>query len=99
MNLGRDLFADAAEQIANASIQTTKASKRAAKKARGSEAERKKSGVEQVKSVGITPADVRDAKKSVVRGLEDKRDEAVDKAANKALEVGLFSPIKWKDYG
>ncbi|ORY76232.1 Proteophosphoglycan ppg4 [Leucosporidium creatinivorum] len=85
VNLGRDLFADAAEQVANASIQTTKASKRAAKKARGSEEERKRSGVEQMK--GVSPADVRDAKKSVVRGLEDKRDEAVDKAAGKAKEI------------
>lgn len=41
VNLARDLFADAAEQVAHAAIETTKASKKVAKEARPSEEDRK----------------------------------------------------------
>lgn len=84
VNLGRDLFADAAEQVANAAIQTTKASKRAARKVRPTEEERKKS------KTGLEGKDIPSAKKlqkQAVRSLEDARDDAEDAIHGKVSEV------------
>lgn len=84
------MFADAAEQVANAAIETTKASKKAAKKARPTEEERKssKTGLEG-KSVIGTARELRDTQKKIVRGAEDYRDDAVFAAADKAKEVSF----------
>ncbi|KAM0789677.1 hypothetical protein ACM66B_006539 [Microbotryomycetes sp. NB124-2] len=84
VHLGRDLFADAAEQVAEAAVQTTKTSKRLAKQARVSEEERQegKTGLE-----GKENLTTKDIKKHTIRGFEDARDDAEKALSKKARET------------
>ncbi|GAA5902285.1 hypothetical protein JCM5296_003972 [Sporobolomyces johnsonii] len=92
INLFRDLFADAAENVADVTIQATRASKKAARKARPSEKERQEKklptdGYEHWEDVVAAGQDVR---KSIKRGAEDKRDEM--------LKQGVKELRKAKEY-
>jgi len=82
VQLGRDLFADAAESVAEGSIRATRASKKAAKEARLSEEERAqgKTGLE-----GKDFEDAKELKKRAIRAAEDVRDD-VERAANRKLK-------------
>lgn len=86
VNLFRDLFADSAELVARAAITTTRASKKAAQKARPSEQDRKdgKTGLE-----GISRVDPKDVKKKVSRGFEDVTDDAVKALKQKRRQVSF----------
>lgn len=83
INLFRDLFADAAENVAQASIGTTKASKKLAKGVRPSEEEKKEKKVEWD---GEVPS-AKDVKKKALRGAEDVKDEAIRVAKEKVKQV------------
>ncbi|KAK4051650.1 hypothetical protein OIV83_002790 [Microbotryomycetes sp. JL201] len=84
VHLGRDLFADAAEQVAQAAVQTTKTSKRLAKQARVTDEERQegKTGLE-----GKENLTTKDIKKHTIRGIEDARDDAEKALSKKARET------------
>ncbi|KAK4056475.1 hypothetical protein OIO90_002618 [Microbotryomycetes sp. JL221] len=84
VHLGRDLFADAAEQVAEAAVATTKSSKKLANKARVSEQEREqgKTGLE-----GVENLTTKDIKKHTVRGIEDAKDDAQKALNRKAKET------------
>lgn len=87
VNLARDLFADAAEQVASAAIQTTKASKKAADKARPSEDDRKK-GRTGLEDKELPSA--KEVKKHTIRGIEDARDDAEAALRAKGKEVKSY---------
>ncbi|GAA5926641.1 hypothetical protein JCM1841_003190 [Sporobolomyces salmonicolor] len=92
INLFRDLFADAAENVADVAIQATRASKKAARKARPSDKEREEKklptdGYEHWEDVVAAGQDVR---KNIKRGAEDKRDEM--------LKQGVKELRKAKEY-
>lgn len=84
VHLGRDLFADAAEQVADAAITTTKTSKKVARQARVTDEERAegKTGLE-----GKGDLTTKDIKKHTIRGIEDARDEAEKALSKKARET------------
>lgn len=88
INLFRDLFADAAEQVANASIQVTRTSKKAANKARknkvGKEDVDLEEAVERSDEVAISAKDI---KKKVGRAAEDAVDDVQKNIQKKTKQV------------
>ncbi|KAI5479498.1 hypothetical protein MNV49_003440 [Pseudohyphozyma bogoriensis] len=87
INLSRELFADAAEQVANASIEVTKASKKASRKAR--EGEKEGEGVED-KEWDEGLEEVWEYRKKAGRKAEDVRDEAVKRAGRRVKEIKTY---------
>lgn len=89
INLVRDLFADAAENVANGAIGIVKTSKKAAKSARPNEEERQDGlkAVEQVKGYDVDPKDV---KKQAIRAAEDARDDAQKQLKRKAKQARQY---------
>ncbi|GAA5871795.1 hypothetical protein JCM8547_008144 [Rhodosporidiobolus lusitaniae] len=87
--LFRELFADAAEGFADATISATRASKKAARKARPTEEQKDqhRTGLEGVYEGADHWEDVvgnvQDIRKQVKRGAEDKRDELLKKGVKK----------------
>ncbi|GAA6024258.1 hypothetical protein JCM11491_006377 [Sporobolomyces phaffii] len=85
INLFRDVFADAAEGVADVTIKATRASKKAAKKSRPSEKERKE---HHIPGEGLYWEDaamnVQNFRKQVKRDVEDKRDETLRQGVKKA---------------
>ncbi|GAA5856526.1 hypothetical protein JCM5353_002185, partial [Sporobolomyces roseus] len=85
INLFRDVFADAAEGVADVTIKATRASKKAAKKTRPSEKERKE---HHIPGEGLYWEDaamnVQNFRKQVKRDVEDKRDETLRQGVKKA---------------
>lgn len=84
INLFRDLFADAADSVAQASIATTKASKKAAKAARPGEGER--DGVDGKWDIEELP-EAREIKKQAFRSAEDAKDDAQKVLRRKRKQV------------
>lgn len=88
INLFRDVFADAAEGVADVTIKATRASKKAAKKTRPSEKERKE---HHIPGEGLYWEDaamnVQNFRKQVKRDVEDKRDETLRQGVKKARAV------------
>lgn len=88
INLFRDLFADAAEQVASASIQVTRTSKKAANKARknkvGKEDVDLEEAVERSDEVAISAKDI---KKKVGRAAEDAVDDVQKNVQKKTKQV------------
>jgi len=91
VNLFRDVFADAAEGVADVTIKATRASKKAAKKTRPSEKERKE---HHIPGEGLYWEDaamnVQNFRKQVKRDVEDKRDETLRQGVKKARAVNSF---------
>ncbi|GAA5971347.1 hypothetical protein JCM3765_007011 [Sporobolomyces pararoseus] len=85
VNLFRDVFADAAEGVAEVTIKATRASKKAAKKSRPSEKQRKE---HHIPGEGLYWEDaamnVQNFRKQVKRDVEDKRDETLRQGVKKA---------------
>lgn len=92
INLFRDVFADAAEGVADVTIKATRASKKAAKKTRPSEKERKE---HHIPGEGLYWEDaamnVQNFRKQVKRDVEDKRDETLRQGVKKARAVSRRS--------
>lgn len=93
INLFRDVFADAAEGVADVTIKATRASKKAAKKSRPSEKDRKE---HHIPGEGLYWEDaamnVQNFRKQVKRDVEDKRDETLRQGVKKARAVSQLSP-------
>jgi hypothetical protein len=92
LNLFRDVFADALEESAEGTIALTRASKRAAKKVRPSEDQKKahKTGLEADHWEDVL-GNAQDVRKSIRRGAEDKRDDMLRQTVKKGREVRHLS--------
>ncbi|KWU45594.1 Proteophosphoglycan ppg4 [Rhodotorula sp. JG-1b] len=88
LNLFRDVFADALEESAEGTIALTRASKRAAKKVRPSEDQKKahKTGLEADHWEDVL-GNAQDVRKSIRRGAEDKRDDMLRQTVKKGREL------------
>lgn len=96
LNLFRDLFADAAEGVADATIAATRASKKTARTVRPSEEQ--KNNHEAIPSSlqgehwEDVVGNVQDIRKQIKRGAEDKRDDLLKQGVKKGRAVSpLFA--------
>ncbi|BGP20335.1 hypothetical protein JCM10213_007112 [Rhodosporidiobolus nylandii] len=88
--LFRDLFADAAEGVAEVAISTTKASKKAAREVRPSDEQKQQheTGLDHWEDV---LGGVQDVRKQIKRGAEDKRDELLKKGVKKGRAIKEYA--------
>ncbi|GAA5973038.1 hypothetical protein JCM11641_000376 [Rhodosporidiobolus odoratus] len=93
LNLFRDLFADAADEFAEATISATRASKKAARNARPTDQQREENETGFGNWEDVV-GNVQDVRKQIRRGAEDKRDDLLKAGVKKGRALKEYAEEK-----